>query len=90
MAGRVVYGVLYGMGVVGGYALLGHLGLPTFYDKLLPVPLLNLSVRAIDRIVRSWRPAAAPGKVTAVAAPHTRSVLIWAATFAVMTACAGA
>jgi hypothetical protein len=27
--------------------------LPTFYDKLLPVPILNLSVRIIDRICGS-------------------------------------
>ena len=35
------------------YAILGALGLPTFYDKLLCVPLLNLAVPSIDRAVRS-------------------------------------
>ena len=29
------------------------MGVPTFYDKLLCVPLLNLAVPAIDRFVRS-------------------------------------
>ena len=44
--GRAIFGVLYGLGVVTLYALLGSLGLPTFYDKLLCVPLLNLAVPA--------------------------------------------
>ena len=47
--GRLLFGVLYGAGVVAGYALLGRAGAPTFYDKLLPVPLLNLSVVLLDR-----------------------------------------
>ncbi len=51
-AGRVLFGVLYGAGVVAGYALLGRAGVPTFYDKLLPVPLLNLSVGLLDRAAR--------------------------------------
>ena len=44
--GRAIFGVLYGLGVFALYALLGALGLPTFYDKLLCVPLLNLAVPA--------------------------------------------
>jgi hypothetical protein len=51
--GRAVFGVLYGLGVFALYALLGAFGLPTFYDKLLCVPLLNLSVPAIDKAVRA-------------------------------------
>lgn len=51
--GRAIFGVLYGLGVFALFALLGALGLPTFYDKLLCVPLLNLAVPAIDRFVRS-------------------------------------
>ena len=31
----------------------GSAWLPTFYDKLLPVPILNLTIRAIDRAARS-------------------------------------
>jgi len=50
-AGKIVFGALYGMGVFGLYALLGAAGAPTFYDKLLCVPLLNLSVRRIDAVV---------------------------------------
>ncbi|MDA1094347.1 MAG: hypothetical protein O3A25_13905 [Acidobacteria bacterium] len=51
--GRVLFGGLYGASVFALYALLGQLGVPTFYDKLLCVPLLNLSVRALDRFVQS-------------------------------------
>jgi hypothetical protein len=51
--GKSLFGVLYGFGVFGLYTLLGNFGAPTFYDKLLCVPLLNLSVIAIDRAVRS-------------------------------------
>ncbi|GJM13659.1 MAG: hypothetical protein DHS20C12_20620 [Pseudohongiella sp.] len=51
--GKTLFGVLYALGVFGLYTLLGTLGSPTFYDKLLVVPLLNLSVIAIDRAVRS-------------------------------------
>lgn len=48
-SGRVVFGVLYGASVVFLAAALDAVGVPDFYDKLLPVPILNLSVRAIDR-----------------------------------------
>jgi len=54
LVGRVLFGVLYGLTTVLLYALLlpNH---PGFYDKLLQVPLLNLSVIALDRIARSPR-----------------------------------
>ena len=47
--GRIVYGTLYGLSAVGLYQVLGSAGMPTFYDKLLQVPLLNLSAKWIDR-----------------------------------------
>ena len=47
--GKIVFGSMYGAGVFGLYWLLGWLGAPTFYDKLLCVPPLNLTVRALDR-----------------------------------------
>jgi hypothetical protein len=52
--GKFLFGVMYGAGVFVLYALLGTAGAPTFYDKLLSVPLLNLSVRWIDRFVSSF------------------------------------
>ena len=48
-SGRIVFGVLYGLGIVAAFALLRMADLPAFYDKLLPVPILNLMVRVIDR-----------------------------------------
>jgi hypothetical protein len=48
--GRIIYGTLYGLSAVALYQVLGSVGMPTFYDKLLQVPVLNLSVQWIDRI----------------------------------------
>lgn len=56
--GRAVFGTMYGLSVLMLYGLLGAMGLPTFYDKLLAVPILNLSVPAIDRMVERWRGSA--------------------------------
>lgn len=47
--GRLIFGALYGTGAFALYGLLGWLEQPTFYDKLLCLPFLNLAVRAFDR-----------------------------------------
>jgi hypothetical protein len=47
--GKILFGVMYGAGVFGLYTALGRLGAPTFYDKLLCVPPLNLTVQLLDR-----------------------------------------
>lgn len=54
-AGKALFGVLYGAGVFGLYGLLGLFGAPTFYDKLLCVPVLNLMVPWIDAAARKLR-----------------------------------
>ena len=87
--GKLVFGGLYGLGVFVLYALLGAAGVPTFYDKLLCVPLLNLSVQGIDRLMNissaiqetpvrrlglNWEPARA----------NLAYMAIWAAFFGVM------
>ena len=51
--GRILYGVMYGVTTVLLYDWLLRAGMPGFYDKLLQVPLLNLSVKLLDRIARS-------------------------------------
>jgi TPR repeat protein len=51
--GRIIFGALYGATTVLLYWALGALGVPTFYDKLLQIPLLNLSVQMLDRLARS-------------------------------------
>ncbi len=47
--GKIIFGGAYGAMVFGLYWLLGLLGVPTFYDKLLCVPPLNLTIQALDR-----------------------------------------
>jgi hypothetical protein len=51
--GRILFGVLYGLGNIVLYEVLGRMGVPTFYDKLLPVPIMNLMIQSIDRFARS-------------------------------------
>ena len=89
--GRVLFGVLYGLSTVALYQVLGTNGLPTFYDKLLQVPILNLSVRALDRFaVRARR--LDPTAVFRALAPRRRYlayVSIWASAFAAISAAGG-
>ena len=87
--GRSIFGGLYGLGVFGLYALLGALGVPTFYDKLLCVPLLNLSVQRIDGLVGAvqrspwwshWRRDWAPARA------NWAHMAVWVVFFGAMTA----
>lgn len=87
--GRIIYGVMYGLSVVALYELFGRFGLPTFYDKLLQVPLLNLSIKGIDLAARSkylhWLD---PARIGAALAPRARNwayMAIWAVAFAGMS-----
>jgi hypothetical protein len=87
--GRLLFGVLYGLGVFGLYSLLGAIGAPTFYDKLLCVPLLNLSVPLIDRAVHAIKPGAVLKSVR-LEGPLGRGNLahmgVWVLFFGIMTA----
>ena len=84
--GKFVFGGLYGLGVFGLYALLGAAGVPTFYDKLLCVPLLNLSVRMIDRVVQAV-PAVSRWSLDWVPARSNLAHMgIWVLFFGAMTA----
>ncbi|MEP7353810.1 MAG: hypothetical protein ABI824_11305 [Acidobacteriota bacterium] len=84
--GRILYGIFYGLSTVALYQWLGGMGLPTFYDKLLQVPVMNLSVRGVDRLARSrflqrFDPAALGRSLV----PRTRNlayISIWALAFA--------
>jgi hypothetical protein len=58
--GKAMFGALYGVGVFALYSILSAAGAPTFYDKLLCVPLLNLGVRGIDHVARTLRSPAVP------------------------------
>jgi hypothetical protein len=87
--GRILFGVSYGLGVVILNELLDQAGAPTFYDKLLPVPILNLSVRAIDRAVRSgWIRRFDPARLGRSLAPRRRHLAymgVWTAIFVAMS-----
>ena len=53
--GRILYGVLYGLTTCLLYSVLIRAGMPGFYDKLLQVPLLNLSAKWLDRLAPALR-----------------------------------
>jgi hypothetical protein len=80
-AGRVIYGVLYGLSTVALYQMLGSAGMPTFYDKLLQVPVLNLSIKLIDRLCAWSRDAHVLNRRR-----HLAFMSVWAMAFAVMSA----
>ena len=98
--GRIIYGVLYGLTTVLLYDWLLRAGMPGFYDKLLQVPLLNLSVKWLDAIARSpalqridpaaWGlPAVASAKVGRALVPRQRHLAymsVWAVAFVGMSA----
>ena len=91
--GRVVFGATYALSVIALYGILGALGAPTFYDKLLAVPVMNLLVRGIDRHVSTvvhWR----PGLETLFLRPlgrhrHLVHVGVWAMVFVGISAAQG-
>ncbi len=91
--GRLLFGAIYGLTVVGLYALLTAAGLPAFYDKLLQVPLMNLSVRHIDRLtalpaLQRVSPDRLLGSLTGVPRNLVYAAL-WALTFTVMSTAGG-
>jgi hypothetical protein len=88
--GRIIYGVLYGLATVLLYDWLLRAGMPGFYDKLLPVPLLNLSARLIDRAARSpLLERIDPAAWGRALVPHRRYLAymgVWALAFGAMSA----
>lgn len=91
--GRIVFGALYGLSTVALYYALGRAGLPTFYDKLLQVPLLNLCVKAIDAAARS-RPLcafdpAAIGRAWTLRQRNLAYMSLWAVAFLGLSAVQG-
>jgi hypothetical protein len=88
--GRIFYGVLYGLTVVLLYDVLLRANTPGFYDKLLQVPFLNLSVTLLDRLARvpllqrfdptAWTRAWMPR------VRHLAYISVWAVAFLAMSA----
>jgi hypothetical protein len=83
--GRVLYGMLYGLGNVVLYEVLGRMGVPTFYDKLLPVPILNLMIKSIDGVARgSWLNRFDTARLGRGLSPRRRNlawVTVWSGVF---------
>ena len=88
--GRIFYGVLYGLTTVLLYSVLLRAGMPGFYDKLLQVPLLNLSAKLLDgwrgrpcsreSIPRRGAPRLVPRR------RHLAYISVWAVAFVAMSA----
>ena len=91
--GRIIYGSLYGFSTCVLYQLLGSAGMPTFYDKLLQVPILNLSAKGIDRLSRSpvmrWLDPAAWGRSLVGRPRHLAYISVWAVIFTLMSVTQG-
>jgi Flp pilus assembly protein TadD len=87
-SGRVMFGVLYGLSVIGLVGVLEGVGAPTFYDKLLGVPVLNLAIQQIDRLVHSSFlqrfDLAAVGRALTIRQRHLTYMAVWAVLFTVM------
>ena len=87
---RIWFGVLYGLTTVLLYDLLLSWNMPGFYDKLLQVPLLNLSVKLLDRLAASPRLRAIDlSALTSGWAPRRRHLAymgVWGVAFAAMSA----
>ena len=83
-SGRILFGGMYGVGTAAFYLLLGALSIPTFYDKLLPVPLMNLTVRGIDRLMRA-RTLVAPASVN-LRRRNLAWTSLWACVFVALSA----
>jgi hypothetical protein len=90
LLGRILFGVLYGLSVVLLYDLLLSANTPGFYDKLLQVPLLNLSVILLDRLARSPTLKAFDpsvwGRTLAPRRRHLAYMGVWGVAFAAMSA----
>jgi hypothetical protein len=90
LVGRLLFGVLYGLSTVFLYDLLLSWNTPGFYDKLLQVPLLNLSVKLLDGLAASpLLRAVDPSAWARDWAPRRRHLAymsVWALVFAGMSA----
>jgi Sel1 repeat len=91
--GRLVFGALYALSIIALYALLGMAGVPSFYDKLLPVPILNLAITLIDDVARSAAlKRVDPARIGTWLSGRSRNLAymtVWTLVFVVMSAAQG-
>jgi hypothetical protein len=89
LVGRILFGTLYGLTTVWLYDVLLSVNTPGFYDKLLQVPLLNLSVVLLDKLARSTKlQAFDPSTWAREWAPRRRHLAymgVWGVAFAAMS-----
>ncbi|MEJ2205140.1 MAG: hypothetical protein P8170_13645 [Gemmatimonadota bacterium] len=89
-SGQLAFGMLYAVGITGFFFLLDSFDLPTFYEKLLPVPLMNLMVRRIDLIARSetlrWLDPARIGEALSPLRRNLAYTAVWIGVFGVFRA----
>lgn len=85
-AGKILFGASYGLLTFVAYGTLSAIGSYTVYDKLLPIPLLNLTVRFLDRWTREGIVGAFSRWETAFKAPtlNLAHMGIWVAIFSTM------
>ncbi|MDX1647199.1 MAG: hypothetical protein R3304_08645, partial [Longimicrobiales bacterium] len=91
--GRVMYGVSYAVLTIAFAGLLERFEAPTFYDKLLPIPLLNLMARRFDAwaskdVLRHLEPARILGAL-GVDNPRLATAGLWAMIFLALSAVGG-
>jgi hypothetical protein len=88
--GRIAFGILYAAGVFAFRAGLDAMHAPPIYDKLLPVPILNLAVQGIDRAARSrFLARFDPASLGAALTPrrrHLAYIAVWTTAFVAMSA----
>ena len=87
--GKLIFGALYGAAAFALFGLFSRIGVPTFYDKLLPVPLLNLTVRWLDRVSRALAERFSALEPAALLGPqrlNVAAVAAWIVLFATTTA----
>ena len=91
--GRIIFGALYGLGNVTLYAVLQRAGAPEFYDKLLPVPILNVMIQLIDRaagskLLRQFDPSGF-GRLLVGRRRNLAYIALWAIVFGMTSAAQG-
>lgn len=91
--GRIMFGAIYALGVIALYAGLDRAAIPTFYDKLLAVPIMNLMVQSIDRWARAsaFRRVDPEGLARGLAGQRRNLgyIGVWATVFITMSAAQG-